>query len=1170
MKSEYYIAKNHKDIVKLVKACKKTKYCSFDYETNGESLYNDSFVATLLSVTFQPGSGIAIPLNHFETPIYCDKGYDWKRELIYFGRQILEDPEIVKIAWNLKFDDQINKKFGIYLQGTLLDGMLCKYLLNEERPNGLKEMVELYLPEFGGYQKENNLDKLPWDKKPLEPLAKYGCMDTDCTFRLTMFFEKRLMDLDMYYILRNLYMPASRVLTDVEINGLYMDRKFNEELLKTYKPKIDKTRETVYNLPVVKKYQKKYTQDRIQAYIESIERELDKLDPRNPKDSRKIKSREEKISRVMAGEYTTKTEQELTRQINLNSNTDLPKLMYSEEGLNLPIIKYTKDKHNRDTDKPSTDEETLTELRLKFEDPESTEAIFLDNLLELRALEKMYKVYILGWSEKVQDDSCLHGKFNLIGTTSNRLSSSEPNLQQVPKTSVDPNIKKQLVSRPGTLYLVMDFSQCIDGDSYIFCDTGIKKLKEVIPGKDRICLVDPQWVNHSRILDINCLANKGRAECLRITTNTGRELILTLEHPVKTVKGYTKAQDLKIGDTLFIESFGYSKRCGNNHISSDEAYIAGLFYGDGHYPYEKSGTRKPGDRSIAFATGMDREFLKPLLEKFFECQFNNPNKPTQGILGYSDKVLEFKDKYPKIDSHHMSIPEIILEADWESKMHFIAGQIDSDGSIGNGRFRYTSVCYEYIHQLQLLFQSVGFHGIIREGVNKLNGKEFKSYHLIVQSTKAIYRLIKYLRLPRKIQDARECLVNKRKASNPANKSSHCPTQRIPLEIYRDLPYPPSFYKTYKNSLRKGRLVHSTLGKYIDELIELDSRWSDAYWYKFEYIKSIESVGEREVYDLEVDKLHEFNPNGIRVHNCELRMMAHLAKDETYLRAFAEGKDPHLAIAAQKYDIPYEEVLIPYEDENHPDHKLWKIRRKQAKQIAFGLIYGIQKKLLAQKLSDVKSGLIVTPDEAEKMRNEFFEQHPSIERFMKKQERVLKKQGYITSLFGTRRRLPQIFSKDEAEAAYAIRLAVNFPCQSPASNMTLFGSILNYWDMRQGKFPYMMEVATVHDAVYYNTDPKNINVWVIWKMWETFRNPQTKKYFGFQIDDVDMSMDFSIGRTMAEELPFIPGYDYSKMLEPNFSVEEYMEEAKQYKHLDIKDYPKHFKKEMDKIGKQYER
>ena len=54
--------------------------------------------------------------------------------------------------------------------------------------------------------------------------------------------------------------------------------------------------------------------------------------------------------------------------------------------------------------------------------------------------------------------------------------------------------------------------------------------------------------------------------------------------------------------------------------------------------------------------------------------------------------------------------------------------------------------------------------------------------------------------------------------------------------------------------------------------------------------------------------------------------------------------------------------------------------------------------------------------------------------------------------------------------------------------------------------------------------------------------------------------------MAEELPFIPGYDYRKMLEPDFDVEEYMEEAKKYSDISIKDYPKYFSKEM----KQYEK
>ena len=87
------------------------------------------------------------------------------------------------------------------------------------------------------------------------------------------------------------------------------------------------------------------------------------------------------------------------------------------------------------------------------------------------------------------------------------------------------------------------------------------------------------------------------------------------------------------------------------------------------------------------------------------------------------------------------------------------------------------------------------------------------------------------------------------------------------------------------------------------------------------------------------------------------------------------------------------------------------------------------------------------------------------------------------------------------------------------------------------------------------------------MWDTFRKPQTKKYFGFQIDDVDMSMDFEIGRTMAEELPFIPGYDYRKLLEPDFSVEAYMEEHKKVKGMEIKDYPKLFPEEFEK-GKQW--
>lgn len=750
METKYKIITNKQELKKLIQCCKQTGYASVDFETNAEPIYNKSFKPTILSVTFQPGFGCSIPLNHFETKKYTSKGWNWKKMLRKFGEEVIENPEVVKVAWNYKFDDQIFQKYNIYYRGVCLDGMLAKYLLNEEKPNDLKSMVRRYLPEYGDYEKQDKFDKIPWDKKEMEPLCHYGCQDTDYTLRLMLFFEKKLIDLGLYNTYRNLIMTASRVLTSVEKNGLYVDRAFNQELLDSYLPKIEAAKEAIYNLPKVKKFTKLYNQSKIEKYIAKLEEEIENLDPRV--DKRKIQSREQKIANIRAGVFTTKKELELIRPVSLGSSVDLPQLMYSEEGFNFEVIK------KNDSGKPSTDEETLTNLRLTVKKPDSPKAVFLDSLLELRGLEKMYKTYIEGWHEKTQDDDRLHGRFLIHGTTSGRLSSAEPNAQQIPKTSVDPNIKKQLVAPKGTLYIASDFSQA-----------------------------------------------------------------------------------------------------------------------------------------------------------------------------------------------------------------------------------------------------------------------------------------------------------------------------------------------------------------------------------------------------------------------ELRIMAHLSGDETYLNAFNSGRDPHLAIAATKYHVSYDEALKIYEDENHPDYKIWKVRRKQAKQIAFGLIYGIGAKLLAVKLSDPKSGIIVTPEEAQKEMGIFFGQHPKLKTFLKKQEKFLRKNGYLVSLFGRKRRLPQIYSSDRGEEAYALRLALNFPCQSAASDMCLFGSILIYYLMRQGKLPPTKSVCLVHDANYQIIKPENINTWSIYEMWQIYRNPLTKPYFGFQIDDVTMDMDFVIGRSMAEELPFIPGYDYRKMLEPDFSVEEYMEEHKKYKHIPISEYKKRFNKQM----KQYE-
>ena len=187
MESVNYIARSLDDVKKVIEACHKTGYCSFDYETNARPLYVNDFAPTLLSITFWPGSSVGIPLEHFQRDHYTD-GFDWGKALELVGNDVFKDLGITKMAWNMKFDDQINRKYGIQCKGTCLDGMLAKYLLDEEKPNDLKSMVRKYLPDFADYEKENDIDKLDWDKKPLVPLAKYAGLDTDCTFRLTIFF----------------------------------------------------------------------------------------------------------------------------------------------------------------------------------------------------------------------------------------------------------------------------------------------------------------------------------------------------------------------------------------------------------------------------------------------------------------------------------------------------------------------------------------------------------------------------------------------------------------------------------------------------------------------------------------------------------------------------------------------------------------------------------------------------------------------------------------------------------------------------------------------------------------------------------------------------------------------------------------------------------------------
>lgn len=367
------------------------------------------------------------------------------------------------------------------------------------------------------------------------------------------------------------------------------------------------------------------------------------------------------------------------------------------------------------------------------------------------------------------------------------------------------------------------------------------------------------------------------------------------------------------------------------------------------------------------------------------------------------------------------------------------------------------------------------------------------------------------------------------------------------------------------------------------------------------IKSVESVGIKTVCDITVEVDHSYVANNIVHHNsskdpnfqnlprkntnpdikkmmipsegklflmmdysqAELRVLAHLAKEKTMLEWFRTGKDIHLASACKKYGEDYDEIMKIYDDLQHPDNVMWQKRRKQAKTLNFGIAYEQTAKKLAEGLSDPDKGIVVTEEEAQVFLDDFFRDFPNIGKYIQKQHKFCEQNGWVKTMFGRKRRLPNVYSESYREYLEALRFSSNAPIQGTASDFALFSSILMWEAVKLGELAPFQECTTVHDSLIFEIDAKDISPYLIHTMWSICKNPSTKKYFGFQIKDVEMAVDFGVGRNYAEELPFVPGYDYRKMLLPEFSKDDYLALHKETKHIQLEQYPDLYKNEFSK-------
>lgn len=521
-KTKYHILENEQQLDMLIDACKKTGYASVDFETTGNRIYNNDFYPTILGVCFEPGRAGVIPLGHFDSKFKKS----WKTKLQKFGEEVIANENIVKVAWNAKFDMQVFHKYGIFHKGRLFDGMLAKYVLDEAKPNDLKSMVRRFLPKFGDYEEDYEGCNLPWDQKPLLGLSQYCAIDTDMCLRLFLFFEKKMMDKKFYHLFRNLIMPASNLLTKVETRGQRLDKEWHGKLMEEYPRRILEAETKVRALKKVKRFEKSLIQQRLDKAISKIEEEIreSKKVIKTSDDSRKIvsaersiKNREEKIARLMAGEFNTKSEKAIIEPINFGSASQMTQLLFTDpKGFKFPVVKYTQ-KDKRDTDNPSSSEAVLLELQ------KTDKTGFIDTLLELRGLKQINNMFVKGFANLVQDDGRLHPKFNIHGTRTGRLSSADPNSQQLPRVA------------------------CLDGTELIHTNMGNIPIKELCPKEKGTKINEHQllvFTSHKRYMPVALFINKGETEMYKVTLEDGSTVKCTMDHIFLTNRGYMKLRDV--------------------------------------------------------------------------------------------------------------------------------------------------------------------------------------------------------------------------------------------------------------------------------------------------------------------------------------------------------------------------------------------------------------------------------------------------------------------------------------------------------------------------------------------------------------------------------------------------------------------------------------------------
>lgn len=186
---------------------------------------------------------------------------------------------------------------------------------------------------------------------------------------------------------------------------------------------------------------------------------------------------------------------------------------------------------------------------------------------------------------------------------------------------------------------------------------------------------------------------------------------------------------------------------------------------------------------------------------------------------------------------------------------------------------------------------------------------------------------------------------------------------------------------------------------------------------------------------------------------ELRIMAHLSNDPNMVEAFQKGYDIHAATAAKIYNVPITEVTSDM--------------RRKAKTANFGIIYGISVFGLADRLNIPRA-------EAKELIDGYFETYPQVRRYMNESIDKAREKGYVETLLGRKRFLPDINSQNSVVRGYAERNAINAPIQGTAADIIKIAMVRIQEELDKQKLKAKM-IMQVHDELNFTVPEKELEV-----------------------------------------------------------------------------------------------